>query len=116
MSQTFLVASVSRSAPVGHTTVHWPQNTQLASPSGENIAGAITVSNPRPCAFSTPVFWISLQAATQRRQRMHLPISRVMDTEMSSGGEIVLAGKAGFLHAQRLAEAPAARSCRSACR
>jgi len=82
--QTISMWLVALSAPTGHTTVHWPQNTQLTVPIGKSIAGPITVLKPRFCAFKTPVPCTWLQTVTQRRHSTHLLILRVMDTEVSS--------------------------------
>lgn len=64
---------------------HWPQKVQAVLPMGRPKAGVITVWNPRFSAVRIEVVWIFLHTLTQRRQRMHLLGSRVMDSLTSMG-------------------------------
>ena len=54
--QTGVRPSVSWSAPVGQTTVHWPHMAQAVEFKGRPMAGLITVSNPRFWAWIAPTF------------------------------------------------------------
>ncbi len=64
---------------MGQTMTHCPQLAQLEEPSGRSAAGPIVVLKPRWLTPRTPTPWISLQTVTQRRQRMHLEVSRKID-------------------------------------
>ena len=77
-AHTLAVSSFSVSAPVGHTVMHWPQETQGESPKGASNAQPMCVEKPRSLAPITPTAWLALQAATQRRHRMHLLSSRTI--------------------------------------
>ncbi|MPM36561.1 hypothetical protein SDC9_83160 [bioreactor metagenome] len=64
--------------------MHWPQLMQLVSTRGFSKAGATCVSKPRLIMPMQATPWVFSQAATQRRQRMHLLLSRTMEGDMSS--------------------------------
>ena len=84
-SQTSFVWSFSVRAPVGQATMHWPQETQEVSPSGVSKAQEMLVAKPRSLAPMTPTSCHLRQTAVQRRQRMHLLLSRIMwGAEVSS--------------------------------
>ena len=71
-------------SPVGQTTMHWPQETQATSPRSCSKAQPMWVLKPRSLGPMTPTachFW---QAATHRRQRTHLSLSRNMCLAVSS--------------------------------
>ena len=89
-AQTFSVSSFSARAPVGHTTMHCPQDTHAVSSRGFSKAEAICVSKPLSLAPMTPIPCVSLQAATQRRQRTHLELSRYIWAAESSMGQSIL--------------------------
>ena len=82
-SRTFWHSSFSCSAPVGQATMHWPQLTQVVSERGRSKAQAIWVSKPRLLGPMTPTCCCS-QAATQRRHRIHLALSRIRWLQDSS--------------------------------
>ncbi len=44
----------------------------------------MSVAKPRPWAKRPPTCWTSLQTVTQRRQEMHLPVSRTSAGVLSS--------------------------------
>jgi hypothetical protein len=77
-AQTLSVSSFSCSAPVGQATMHCPQETHGTSAeifveraADMGIEAAVVRADDRTaCCFS--------QAAVQRRQRTHLPLSRTM--------------------------------------
>ncbi len=82
--QTSLVLSFSAMAPVGQTTMHCPQETQATSPRFCSKAQPMWVAKPRSLGPITPTdchFW---QAATHRRQRTHLSLSRNICFAVSS--------------------------------
>ncbi len=65
---------------------------QLTLNSGRSMAGEIVVSKPLFWLPMAPTPWIWLQAVTQRRQRMHLDGSRVIEGLMSIGAGVTLLG------------------------
>ena len=83
-ANTSSVKSFSRNAPVGHTAIHWPQDTQLVSPKPISNAEPMLVTKPRSLAPITPIPCTFAQTATQRRQRIHLLLSRIMWAAESS--------------------------------
>ena len=75
-SHTSSMTLFSVMAPTGQTAAHWPHCTQTTSLRLLAKAGPMTVAKPRPWAKMLPTPWISLHTVTQRRQAMHLPVSR----------------------------------------
>ena len=77
-AHTSLVASFSVSAPVGQAAMHWPQLMQATSlrllPNSEPTC----VLKPRFCIPMAYTPCVLAQAATQRRQSMHLLLSLTM--------------------------------------
>ena len=69
--------SCSVIAPTGHTAPHWPHCTHTTSSSSWQNAGPTTVLKPRFCGHKAATPCTLLQTVTQRRQRMHLAVSRV---------------------------------------
>ena len=64
---------------MGQRLTHCPQLMHTTSPSGRSSKVAMTVSSLRLIASSTPTSWRSMQVRTQRRQRMHLSMSRITE-------------------------------------
>ena len=85
-SQTSLVESFSCSAPVGQAAMHCPQLMQAMSRQRHiHTASSMAVLKPRFVgADHADALHILPQAATQRRHRMHLLLSRTMDGDRSS--------------------------------
>ena len=71
-------------APTGQTAAHWPHCTQTTSLRFCANAGPMRVAKPRPWANRPPTSWTSLHTVTQRRQAMHLPVSRMSAGVLSS--------------------------------
>ena len=71
-------------APVGQTSEHWPQPTQVESASGLPKAVLIIILEPRKAKSIAPTFCTSWHILTQSPQRMHFPASREMHREESS--------------------------------
>ena len=71
--------------------MHWPQETQLVSPSPISKADVIAVLKPRLLAPITPMPCVSLHTATQRRHKIHLLLSRIIWAAESSISESVFA-------------------------
>ena len=93
-AQTVSTLFFTTIAPVGHTTAHWPQPTQGDSAKGLPKAVLMVIFEPRKAKSIAPTCWVSLHIRTQSPQRMHLPGSRVMQTEeLSSTGRCLLLGK-----------------------
>ena len=70
------------SAPVGQAAIHCPQLMQATSCQRLlQRPDSMAVSKPRFIGPMTPTAWVLSQAATQRRQRMHLLLSRTMDRD-----------------------------------
>ena len=84
-ARTSAVESFSASAPVGHTTMHWPQDTQSTSARSRSKAQPMWVWKPRSLGPMTPTDWSWRQADTHRRHRMHLELSRTRWRAVSSG-------------------------------
>ena len=78
-AHTASVSSLAYRAPVGQRLTHCPQLMHTTSPSGRSSKVAMTVSSLRLIASSTPTSWRSMQVRTQRRQRMHLSMSRITE-------------------------------------
>ena len=64
--------------------MHWPQLMQGESASERSNTQPMEVEKPRRVAPMAPIFCILLQAAMQRRQLMHLELSRTMEGLSSS--------------------------------
>ena len=79
--QTSSVGSLACRAPVGQRLMHWPQLMQTTSASGLSRKVETVVRSPRSTASSTPTSCRSMQVRTQRRQRMHLFMSRTTEYE-----------------------------------
>ena len=63
-------------APTGHTAAHCPHCTHTTSERFDAKAGPITDWNPRFCGKMAATPWVWPHTVTQRRQRMHLAVSR----------------------------------------
>ena len=77
-------SSRNTSAPVGHEIMHSPQDTQLEEPIGSSRSKPICVAYPLPDRPMTWFSFTSLQARTQRSQRMHWSWSTAIRKELSS--------------------------------
>ena len=75
-AHTRSMLSRSLMAPTGHTAEHCPHCTHTTSASSEVKAGPITELKPRPCGKMAATPWVWPHTVTQRRQEMHLPVSR----------------------------------------
>ncbi len=78
-AQTWSVSSLAYRAPVGQRLMHCPQLMQTTSPSGRSPNVVMSVWSLRFTASSTPTSCRSMQVRTQRRQRMHLFMSRTTE-------------------------------------
>ena len=76
-AHTASVSSLAYRAPTGQRLTHWPQLMQTAVPSGMSSNVSMVTLLLRPTASSTPTSWMSMQVRMQRRQRMHLFMSRM---------------------------------------
>src|SRR6202035_3697318 len=72
------------SAPVGHETIHSPQEMHVELPMGAFKSKAMPVEYPLPMRPRTKLFLISSQPRIQRSQRMHASWSTAMASEDSS--------------------------------
>src|ERR1700719_5159981 len=72
------------SAPVGHETIHSPQEMHVELPMGAFKSNAIPVEYPLPMRPSTKLFLISSQPRMQRSHRMQASWSTTIASEESS--------------------------------
>ena len=75
-AHTSSVGSLARRAPVGQRLMHWPQLMQTTLPRGFSRKVWIRLRSLRPSTSMVPTSCRSMQVRTQRRQRMHLFMSR----------------------------------------
>ncbi len=90
-AQTLSISSASLIAPTGQTAAHCPHCTHTTSDRFEANAGPMTDWKPRFCGnmAATPCVWP--HTVTQRRQRMHLPVSRTSAGVLASTVRALLA-------------------------
>ncbi len=83
----------SLNAPVGQTSRHWPQVTQLDTFSPWSRAGPTVVALPRPMKSRQPTPWTSSHTRTHLPQSTHLAGSRTMAGLLASFWRASLAPK-----------------------